>query len=92
MSKYIQNRKNDLEESAKEIMPEIKISLWDTLKFILTGIFKDAQVALRQKVLFNELLSIIAFRVMQYYGAYKGNHFCRKLSHEAKMNYFYPKS
>lgn len=76
----------------QKIMPEIKISLWDTLKFILTGIFKDAQVALRQKVLFKELLSIIVFRVMQYYGAYKGNHFCRKLSHEAKMNYFYPKS
>ena len=74
----------------QKIMPEIKISLWDTLKFILTGIFKDAQVALRQKVLFKELLSIIVFRVMQYYGAYKGNHFCRKLSHEVKMNYFYP--
>lgn len=76
----------------QKIMPEIRISLWDTLNFILKGIFRDAQVALRQKVLFKELLSIIAFRVMQYYGAYKGNHFCRKLSHEAKMNYFYPKS
>ena len=72
-------------------MPEVTISLLDALYFALTGIFRDVRIALNQKVLLKELSSIILFRVMQYYGAYKGNHICRKLSHEAKMKYFYPK-
>lgn len=75
----------------QKIMPEVTVSLLDALRFALTGIFRDARVALKQKVLLKELSSIIMFRIMQYYGTYKGNHICRKLSHAAKMRYFYPK-
>ena len=75
----------------QKIMPEVTVSLLDALHFVLTGILGDIRIALRQKILFKELSSIILFRVMQYYGAYKGNHICRKLSYAAKMKYFYPK-
>ncbi len=75
----------------QKIMPEVTVSLLDALHFALTGIFRDVRIALHQKVLLKELSSIILFRVMQYYGAYKGNHICRKLSYTAKMKYFYPK-
>ncbi len=75
----------------QKIMPEVTVSLLDTLHFVLTGVLGDIRIALRQKVLLKELSSIILFRVMQYYGAYKGNHICRKLSYTAKMKYFYPK-
>jgi len=75
----------------QKIMPEVTVSLFDTLHFVLTGVLGDIRIALHQKVLLKELSSIILFRVMQYYGGYKGNHICRKLSHAAKMKYFYPK-
>jgi len=75
----------------QKIMPEVTVSLLNALHFALTGIFRDARIALHQKVLLKELSSIILFRFMQYYGVYKGNHICRKLSHAAKMKYFYPK-
>ena len=74
----------------QKIMPEVTVSLFDAFNFILTAIFRDVSIALNQKVLLKELSSIILFRFMQYYGVYKGNHVCRKLSHEAKMKYFYP--
>jgi glycosyltransferase involved in cell wall biosynthesis len=74
----------------QKIMPEVTVSLLDAFNFILIAIFRDARIALNQKVLLRELLSIILFRFMQYYGVYKGNHICRKLSHEKKMKYFYP--
>lgn len=72
-------------------MPEVKVSLFDTLNFILTGIFGDMVIAFHQRVLLKELRSIILFRIMQYYGAFKGNHLSRKLSYKSKMKYFYPK-
>lgn len=76
----------------QKIMPEVKVSLFDALNFILTGIIGDIGTAFRQKVLLKELRSIILFRIMQYYGAYKGNHISRKLSYKSKMKYFYPKT
>ncbi|MDA8526781.1 glycosyltransferase [Gammaproteobacteria bacterium] len=75
----------------QKIMPEVKVSLFDTLNFILTGIFGDMVIAFHQRVLLKELRSIILFRIMQYYGAFKGNHLSRKLSYKSKMKYFYPK-
>lgn len=75
----------------QKIMPEVTVSLFDTLHFFLTGILEDFRIALHDRVLLKELSSIILFRFMQYYGAYKGNQICRKLSYETKMKYFYPK-
>lgn len=75
----------------QKIMPEVKVSLFDALNFILTGIFGDIVIAFHQRLLLKELRSIILFRIMQYYGAFKGNHLSRKLSYKSKMKYFYPK-
>ena len=75
----------------QKIMPEVNVSLLNALYFAVSGISNDVYAAFNQKVLLKELSSIILFRVMQYYGVYKGNHICRKLSHAAKMKYFYPK-
>jgi rhamnosyltransferase len=34
---------------------------------------------------------IVMFRMMQFWGSYRGNHEHRKLSREMKEKYFYPK-
>ena len=73
-------------------MPEIKVELFDMFHFIFIGILKDMRLAFMGKVLLKELKSILTFRVMQYYGSYKGNHRCRELSYKTKMRYFYPRA
>ena len=75
----------------QKIMPEIKINFINLIHFISTGILKDLKLAIRKKVFFKELLSIIFFRVLQYYGSYKGNHIGQNLSYSSKMKYFYPR-
>ena len=72
-------------------MPEIKISLFDMLLFITVGIIKDMHIAFKSKVILKEFKSIVMFRIMQYYGSYRGNHLTRKLSYRTKMKYFYPR-
>lgn len=76
----------------QKIMPEIEISIYNLIHFIIVGILNDARVAIRERVFFKEIFSIIMFRFFQYYGSYKGNHICRKLSKKKKIKYFYPGS
>jgi len=75
----------------QKIMPEIRVGIIDTILFIIIGILKDIRISIRKQVFFKEFISIFMFRFYQYYGSYRGNHLCRKLSNKAKMKYFYPR-
>jgi len=75
----------------KKIMPEIKISIFNLVHFIVAGVLKDSRIAIRERVFFKEIFSILMFRFFQFYGSYKGNHVSRNLSTQAKMKYFYPR-
>lgn len=75
----------------QKIMPQVHITLYDTMRYIVVGIIKDIKAAYRKQVLLKEVKSIFLFRFYQYYGAYKGNHMHRQLSHQLKMKYFYPR-
>jgi rhamnosyltransferase len=75
----------------QKIMPEIKISIFNLFHFVVAGVLKDIRIAIRERVFFKEIFSIFMFRFFQYYGSYKGNHVCRKLSSQAKNKYFYPR-
>lgn len=48
-------------------------------------------MAIREKVFLKKVQEILLFRLMHYWGTYKGNHEHRKLSMARKMSYFYPK-
>jgi len=74
----------------QKIMPEIRINIYNLFYFIAASILKDTRDAIRERVFFKEIFSIFMFRFFQYYGSYKGNHVCRKLSNRATMKYFYP--
>jgi glycosyltransferase involved in cell wall biosynthesis len=75
----------------KKIMPEIKISIFNLVHFIIAGVLKDTRIAIRERVFFKEIFSILMFRFFQFYGSYKGNHESRNLSTKAKMKYYYPR-
>ncbi|QYK03923.1 glycosyltransferase [Shewanella zhangzhouensis] len=75
----------------QQIMPQVQISFFDMISYILVGIAKDIKKAITEKIFFQEIKSIFAFRVAQYYGAYVGNKMHRKLSQSMKYKYFYPR-
>ena len=75
----------------QRIMPEIHVGLFDTLRYIFVSIISDSQDAISDRCFVKEFFGIIAFRIAQFSGAYRGNHSHRKLSKRKKENYYYPK-
>lgn len=74
----------------QKIMPQVHMGLFDMLRYIAFGIWKDWACAWRAKSWRAEAMEIVRYRVNQYYGSFKGNHEHRKLSHAEKEKYFYP--
>lgn len=75
----------------QEIMPEVHIRMSDFIRYTIAGVMLDWSTALNQRVFLREFGNIFMFRLMQYWGAYKGNNDHRKLSESRKHRYFYPR-
>jgi len=76
----------------QKIMPELQLSIVDMLRYYSAAVLHDCRDAVMNRVLLGELKNILLFRLMQYWGTYKGNHVHRKLSASKKEKYFYPKN
>jgi rhamnosyltransferase len=74
----------------QRIMPELQLSKRDVARYIFSSILMDLRSAWRNKQLRRSWSGIVQYRVMQYWGSYRGNHEHRKLSHQQKDIYFYP--
>ena len=72
------------------IMPEVHVSVIDTIRYIVSAISSDFAAALRERVLIKYAASIISFRFAQYFGSFVGNKRHRKVSQKRKESYFYP--
>lgn len=75
----------------QDIMPAVQLGLIDAFRYTIAGICSDFGVALGQKGLWRELISIVRYRICQYRGAWKGHHRHRKLSARERERYFYPR-
>lgn len=75
----------------QRIMPQVHVSLLDFLRYFSSAVALDMVEAARQQVLIGHARDILMFRLMQFWGSYRGNHGHRKLSREMKERYFYPK-
>lgn len=75
----------------QRIMPEVHVSFLDFLRYLASAILLDGGAALQERVLLKRFPEIVMFRLMQFLGAYQGNHETRKMSHALKEKYFYPK-
>jgi glycosyltransferase involved in cell wall biosynthesis len=87
----IRNRYEREAFALQHIMPEVHLRISDFIRYVVSAILFDMSVALEQKLLFKNFFSIIGFRFMQFWGAYRGNHEHRKLSKTMKERYFYPR-
>jgi hypothetical protein len=76
----------------QEIMPEVHINFGDFLRYFISAVLLDAGSALQQKNLSSKLGEIFMFRLMQFWGSYRGNHEHRKISAQMKEMYFYPRN
>lgn len=75
----------------QDIMPEVHVRFRDFLRYTFAGILYDWSEALNQRVFWREAGNIFMFRLMQYWGSYRGNNNHRKLSQARKDRYFYPR-
>ncbi|WP_151447314.1 glycosyltransferase [Lacisediminimonas profundi] len=74
----------------QKIMPQVHVTLFDTVRYIFTSIWRDWGNARRQGRWREKAWEIVLYRYNQYLGSYRGNHQHRKLSHAEKDKYFYP--
>jgi len=75
----------------QHIMPEVQMSWLDFVRYWLSATSLDLPAAYRDRVLCRRAKEIVLYRLMQYWGAYCGNHIHRKLSRRRKEAYYYPR-
>lgn len=86
--------KNRFEREAialQHIMPEVHLSFLDFLRYFTSSLLLDSGAALQQKSFFKTAPDIFMYRLAQFWGVYRGNHFHRRISKERKERYFYPR-
>lgn len=75
----------------RHIMPEIHVTFRDFLRYYFSALLLDFGAAIGERQLGRKFVEISLFRLMQYWGTYRGNHEHRKMSARLKEEYFYPK-
>jgi rhamnosyltransferase len=75
----------------QHIMPEVHLTPLDVLRYLSSAVLHDFRHALRLGTLGRNAAGIALYRLMQYWGAYRGNHLHRRVSRERKERYFYPR-
>lgn len=90
--KQIVNRHMREAIALKQILPKSKFSLFNFLSFVLRKSIADLASARRQGVLIKEAAGILAFRLRQYWGTYRGYQQRGKLSHKSMQAFYFPPS
>lgn len=75
----------------RHIMPEVHVRFTDFLRFYASAVLVDAGAALTERRFLSHIGEILLFRLMQYWGVYRGNNEHRKISAQLREDYFYPK-
>lgn len=76
----------------REIMPEVYFHFGDFLRYLSAGLMHDFSEALSQRCFWKTAPEVFMFRLMQYWGAYRGHNEHRVLSRAQKESYYYPRS
>ncbi|HSG26386.1 MAG TPA: glycosyltransferase family 2 protein [Anaerolineales bacterium] len=74
----------------KQILPHSRFTFWNFLRLMTGTIVSDLQQARREKVLAETVASIFWFRVMQYWGTYRGYRYSGKVDASLHQQFYYP--
>lgn len=88
--KLVYNRHRREAVALKQILPESKFSLWNFLRLTSSNILSDMTQARRERVFIKNIVSILWFRLMQYWGTYRGYRFSGKIDAELHQRFYYP--
>jgi hypothetical protein len=72
-------------------MPEVHVHFFDFLRYFASGVMLDWGQALSDREFSKRAGEIFMFRLMQYWGTYRGANEHRRLSQRRKEAYFYPR-
>ena len=75
-----------------KIFPDLIIRKRDIIRYIYTAIINDIFAQGEEKPKLSQIPSIFLYRINQYIGSYRGNHYKKVLTREVRETYFYPKS
>lgn len=89
-SKQTYNRYRREAIALKRIYPQEKFSLWDLVRFLCANIISDYGHSLRGNDLLRNITGIPVFRMMQFWGAYKGFSNRGPVSDQLKRTFYYP--
>jgi rhamnosyltransferase len=74
----------------KRIFPEQGFSLWDFLRLFTGNLFSDYFHARGERALWRNLRSILAFRLMQFWGTYRGFAQPGDITSQLRQTFYYP--
>ena len=89
--RQIYNRYRREAMALKVIRPQDRFHWWDFLRFYATNVASDLWHALRQGVLGREWRDILAFRLLQFWGTYRGFAYRGELTSQLKHTFYYPR-
>ena len=87
----VRNRYEREAVALQSIMPEVHVSIWDFVRYFSAGVVFDFCRALDEGVFLKHAREIVLFRLMQFWGTYRGNNEHRQMSSKRKETYFYPR-
>ena len=74
----------------KQILPNSTFSFWQFMRKWLGNTLYDFNQARWERVLLKKAGSIIHFRLMQYWGTYRGFHYAGKVDQQLHRTFYYP--
>jgi rhamnosyltransferase len=75
----------------KRIFPESRFSLYDFFRLTVFNIISDLWHAFQQRVLLKNMRSIFWFRLMQFWGTYRGYRESGPLTEQLRQTFYYPR-
>jgi rhamnosyltransferase len=91
-SRQVFNRYRREAIALRRIFPEERFHLWDFLRLYGGNVLSDLYHASRDRTLLRGAVGILAFRLMQFWGTYRG--FARRgpVTSHLKQTFYYPRS
>jgi rhamnosyltransferase len=88
--KQVYNRYKREAIALKQILPNSTFTLFDFMRKWLGNTIYDLNQARWENVLLKQAVSIIRFRLMQYWGTYRGFHYAGKIDPQLHRAFYYP--
>ena len=88
--KQIYNRYRREAIAMKQILPESQFSIRNMVSMSIRKIVRDMSRARRDRVLLKEVWNIIRFRMVQYFGTWKGYRYSGQIDQQLHMRFYYP--